>query len=56
MPTTSGKVIREIVDVCQAIGVTVNTLPATNEILDNNNKVNTLREVKIEDLLRRETN
>ncbi len=54
MPTTSGKVIREIVDVCQAIGVTVNTLPATNEILDNNNKVNTLREVKIEDLLRRE--
>ena len=54
MPTTSGKVIREIVDVCQAIGVTVNTLPATNEILDNNNRVNTLREVKIEDLLRRE--
>ena len=54
MPTTSGKVIREIVDVCQAIGVSVNTLPATNEILDNNKKVNTLREVKIEDLLRRE--
>ncbi|MCC0177431.1 polysaccharide biosynthesis protein [Waterburya agarophytonicola K14] len=54
MPTTSGKVIREIVDVCQAIGVAVNTLPATNEILDNSNKVNTLREVKIEDLLRRE--
>ena len=54
MPTTSGKVIREIVDLCQAIGVTVNTLPTTNEILDNNKKVNTLREVKIEDLLRRE--
>jgi FlaA1/EpsC-like NDP-sugar epimerase/EAL domain-containing protein (putative c-di-GMP-specific phosphodiesterase class I) len=54
MPTTSGKVIREIVDLCQAIGVTVNTLPATNEILDNSKKVNTLREVKIEDLLRRE--
>ena len=54
MPTTSGKVIREIVDLCQAIGVSVNTLPTTNEILDNNKKVNTLREVKIEDLLRRE--
>ena len=54
MPTTSGKVIREIVDVCQAIGVPVNTLPATNEILDHSNQKNTLREVKIEDLLRRE--
>ena len=54
MPTTSGKVIREIVDVCQAIAVKVNTIPATNEILDQNNQANTLREVKIEDLLRRE--
>lgn len=54
MPTTSGKVIREIVDVCQAIGIKVNTLPATNEILNHSNKLNILREVKIEDLLRRE--
>ena len=54
MPTTSGKVIREIVDICQAIGVKVNTIPATNEILDHDNQLNTLREVKIEDLLRRE--
>ena len=54
MPTASGKVIREIVDVCQAIGVKVNTLPATNEILDRSNRANALREVKIEDLLRRE--
>ena len=54
MPTTSGKTIREIVDVCQAIGVPVNILPAANEILDQSNRVNILREVKIEDLLRRE--
>ena len=54
MPTTSGKVIREIVDVCQAIGIPVNTLPAANEILDRSNRANILREVKIEDLLRRE--
>ncbi|MGF1591439.1 MAG: polysaccharide biosynthesis protein [Pleurocapsa sp.] len=54
MPTTSGKVIREIVDICQAIGVKVNTLPATNEILNHANKINILREVNIEDLLRRE--
>ena len=55
MPTTSGKIIREIVDVCQAIGIKVNTLPAANEILDSSKKVTALREVKIEDLLRRET-
>ena len=54
MPTASGKVIREIVNVCQAINVPVNTLPTINEILDQSNRVNTLREVKIEDLLRRE--
>ena len=54
MPTTSGKIIREIVDICQAIGIPVNTLPTTDEILDRSNRVNILREVKIEDLLRRE--
>ncbi len=54
MPTTSGKVIREIVDVCQAIGIKVSTLPAINEILNQSNQANILREVKIEDLLRRE--
>lgn len=54
MPTTSGKIIREIVDLCQAIGIKVTTLPATNEIFDLSSKTNALREVKIEDLLRRE--
>ena len=54
MPTASGKTIRDIVDICQAIGVSVNILPATNEILDRSNRANILREVKIEDLLRRE--
>ena len=54
MPTASGKVIREIVDLCQAIGIKVNTLPATNEIFNLSHKTNIIREVKIEDLLRRE--
>jgi FlaA1/EpsC-like NDP-sugar epimerase/EAL domain-containing protein (putative c-di-GMP-specific phosphodiesterase class I) len=54
MPTTAGQTIREIVDVCQAIGISVNTLPSANEILDQGNRVTALREVKIEDLLRRE--
>ena len=54
MPTASGKVIREIVDVCQAIGIPTNTMPGINEILNNRVRLNTVREVKIEDLLRRE--
>ena len=54
MPTAPGKVIREIVDICQAIGIKTSTLPGINEILDNRRNVNVVREVKIEDLLRRE--
>ena len=54
MPTASGKVIREIVDVCQAIGIPTNTMPGINEVLNNSVRLNTVREVKIEDLLRRE--
>ena len=54
MPTTSGKVIREIVDLCQAIGIKVTILPATGEIFNLSHKTNKIREVKIEDLLRRE--
>lgn len=54
MPTASGKVIREIVDVCQAIGIPANTMPSIYEVLNNSTKLNTVREVKIEDLLRRE--
>ena len=54
MPTASGKTIREIVDICQAIGIKVNTMPSTNEVLNNSNTAKILREVKIEDLLRRE--
>ena len=54
MPTASGKVIREIVDVCQAIGIPTNTMPGISEILNSGVRLNAVREVKIEDLLRRE--
>ena len=53
MPTASGKVVREIVDMCQAIGVRTVTLPGLNEILDYQASTKTIRDVKIEDLLRR---
>jgi FlaA1/EpsC-like NDP-sugar epimerase/EAL domain-containing protein (putative c-di-GMP-specific phosphodiesterase class I) len=54
MPTASGRVIREIVDICQAIGIKTSTMPGMNEILSNSVKPNSVRDVNIEDLLRRE--
>lgn len=54
MPTVSGRVIREIVDICQSIGVKTSTLPGIHEIINGRVGVESIREVKIEDLLRRE--
>lgn len=54
MPTAPGRIIREIVDICQAIGIKTSTLPGINEILDNHHNLKVVREVRIEDLLRRE--
>ncbi len=54
MPTVSGQVIREIVDICQANGVQPSTLPGIYEILNGRVRVDSVRDIKIEDLLRRE--
>lgn len=54
MPSVSGKVIREMVDICQAIGTRTSTLPGIYEILNDRVRVESIRDVKIEDLLRRE--
>ena len=53
MPTASGAVVREIVDMCRAIGVRTVTLPAIDEVLHYKASMNRVRDVKIEDLLRR---
>ena len=55
MPTAPGQVIREIVDIGQAIGVKTSTLPGIHEILNDSQNLKVVREVKIEDLLRRES-
>ncbi|MGK7895800.1 MAG: polysaccharide biosynthesis protein [Xenococcus sp. (in: cyanobacteria)] len=55
MPTARGQVIREIVDICQAIGIKTSTLPGIHEILNDRQNIKVVREVKIEDLLRRES-
>jgi FlaA1/EpsC-like NDP-sugar epimerase len=54
MPSVSGNVIREIVEICQATGVPTTTLPGLHEILNGRVHLRSVRDVKIEDLLRRE--
>lgn len=54
MPTVTGQVIREIVDICKATGIQTSTLPGIHEILNERVRVDSIRDVRIEDLLRRE--
>lgn len=54
MPTASGKDIRDIVDICKQTKAQVSTLPSLFEIIDRQVRVDSLRDVQIEDLLRRE--
>lgn len=54
MPTASGKDIREIVRICEEAGVHPQTIPGIYELLDGTFSLNQVRNVDIEDLLRRE--
>lgn len=56
MPSVSGSVIREVVGICQQVGLSTSTLPSLQEILSGIKDigVNSLREIRIEDLLRRD--
>ncbi|MDZ8184593.1 MAG: nucleoside-diphosphate sugar epimerase/dehydratase [Nostoc sp. ChiSLP02] len=54
MPSVAGHVIREIVDICKANGIQTSTLPGIHEILNGCVRVDSIRDVRIEDLLRRE--
>jgi len=54
MPTAPGRVIREILDICQSIGIQTSTLPGINEILSGRISLSSVRDVQIQDLLRRE--
>jgi FlaA1/EpsC-like NDP-sugar epimerase len=53
MPTASGKTIRKIVDLCEKVHVKARIIPGVYELLDGKVHVNQLRDVQIEDLLRR---
>ncbi len=54
MPTASGKAIRAIKSICEASRIPYKTVPGVYELIDGTVSVNQLREVQIEDLLRRE--
>lgn len=54
IPTAGGNVIREIRALCEAAGVPSRTMPGMYEILSGQISVSQLRNVDIEDLLRRE--
>lgn len=56
MPSAPGEIIREILDICQSSGVPTSTLPSISEIVNGLNGrvgIESIREIKIEDLLRR---
>ncbi len=54
MPTAPGPVIREVTARCEQLDVETKTLPGMYELVDGTVTVNQLRNVQIEDLLRRE--
>lgn len=54
MPTASGRTIREVVRDARAAGLGTRTVPGLFEILSGEKYVNALRQIEIQDLLRRE--
>ncbi len=54
VPSSTGAQMRAIVDACKACDVPFRTLPGLGNIIDCKVNINTLREVKYNDLLRRE--
>ncbi|MBF2017210.1 MAG: polysaccharide biosynthesis protein [Rivularia sp. T60_A2020_040] len=54
IPSVAGEVIREIVNICKSAGVQTCTLPGIHEILNGKVRLDSIRDVRIEDLLRRE--
>jgi Predicted nucleoside-diphosphate sugar epimerases len=54
IPSTDGKIIRMVTDICRLKGVPFRTMPGLYELIGGKVSVNRLREVDITDLLRRE--
>ncbi len=54
IPSASGAAIREIIEMCNTLGVKFKTLPSVTDIMDGRVTVSDLRDVDIMDILRRE--
>lgn len=54
MPTAPGPRIRQLVQLCRALGVDVKTVPALADLIVSPESIKALRPVNIDDLLRRE--
>jgi FlaA1/EpsC-like NDP-sugar epimerase len=54
IPSTGGKVVRLVTDICRLKGIPFRTMPGLFELIGGKVSVNRLREVDIADLLRRE--
>ena len=54
MPTAPGKSIRSVVEICQRAGVSYKTMPGIYELISGQVSVKEVREVGIDDLLRRD--
>lgn len=54
MPTAPGRDIREVVAICEEAGVETKIIPGIYELLNGAVSINQIRDVDIEDLLRRE--
>jgi FlaA1/EpsC-like NDP-sugar epimerase len=54
MPTAPGKAIREVLAICERAGIPAKTMPGMYELLGGQVSVSQLRNVEIEDLLRRD--
>jgi FlaA1/EpsC-like NDP-sugar epimerase len=55
LPTAPGRVVREVMHLCQISGVQTKTIPGIFEILRGTAKVDQIRNIRLEDLLRRGT-
>jgi len=53
IPSVSGEVVREIVDICSGTSARLKIVPGIYEFLDGRVSINQIREVKVEDLLDR---
>jgi len=53
MPSVSGKVIREIVSICEKTGVKSKIIPGLNELIGGYVSIKDIRDIELKDLLRR---